>query len=57
MTITWHASEEELFAAVRRRLARLRKSGAPAARANPITLDAVKAARANKATRTTLDDF
>jgi hypothetical protein len=55
--VKWYASEDELFASVRRRLARLRKSGAPAARANPITLDAIKAARANKATRTTLDDF
>lgn len=57
VTITWHASEEELFAAVRRRLARLRKSRAPAARAKPTTLDAIKASKAGKVVRTNLEDF
>lgn len=55
--VKWYASEEEMFASVRRSLARLRNSGAPTARANPTTLSAIKATRANKVTRTTLDDF
>jgi hypothetical protein len=57
VTVTCHASEEELFAAGRRRLARLCKSGAPAARANPTTQDAIKASKAGKVVRTNLEDF